>query len=186
MAGSIVADVNNAGLEGQLEYLAQEMGLQAVRKLLDGLGAKAMTESNTMPEEVEPRFRNLYFHCGREWQDEWSSMCNDRCPVCNAEIEPCRSEEIGQGVREVKALDAAEVAWSPATTTAVAGPSYSLRINGPTLREQRLLLERFLDSAGLPRHGDDRLLLEGIIEMLDTIADQARDQHGIDCLIDAE
>lgn len=60
-----------------------------------------MTESNTTTEEVEQQFRNFYLHCGWEWQDEWSSMCNDRCPVCNAEIEPCRSEEIRQGVCEV-------------------------------------------------------------------------------------
>ncbi len=54
----------------------------------------AMTDLNDMPEEVEIRFRNFYVHCDQEWQDEWDSMCNDRCPVCNAEIEPYKSEEI--------------------------------------------------------------------------------------------
>lgn len=26
--------------------------------------------------------------CGVEWTDEWSCACNDRCPECDAEIEP--------------------------------------------------------------------------------------------------
>jgi hypothetical protein len=42
------------------------------------------------------KFRN-YYRCpydGVEWQDNWSCMCNDRCPVCNAEIEPFNSEEL--------------------------------------------------------------------------------------------
>jgi len=61
----------------------------------------------TVSKEVEMRFRNFY-KCpndGEEWQDEWDSMCNDRCPKCNAEIEPYKSEDmtgdkpngIGQG-----------------------------------------------------------------------------------------
>ena len=29
-----------------------------------------------------------------EWHDNWSAMCNDRCPVCNHEVEPYNSEEI--------------------------------------------------------------------------------------------
>lgn len=39
-------------------------------------------------------FLNRYKHCNVEWEDEWSCMCNDRCPVCNAEIEPYESIEI--------------------------------------------------------------------------------------------
>jgi transcription initiation factor IIE alpha subunit len=37
-----------------------------------------------------------YYHCpkdGVRWAD-WSCMCNDKCPICNAEIEPYRSDEI--------------------------------------------------------------------------------------------
>ena len=26
--------------------------------------------------------------CGVGWTDEWSCACNDRCPECDAEIEP--------------------------------------------------------------------------------------------------
>ena len=41
-------------------------------------------------------FRNFYkcSECGTEWQDEWDCTCNDRCPKCNAEIEPFKSEDI--------------------------------------------------------------------------------------------
>lgn len=37
---------------------------------------------------------NFYFHCGTEWSDPYcDSFHNDRCPVCNAEIEPYKSKE---------------------------------------------------------------------------------------------
>ena len=26
--------------------------------------------------------------CGTDWWDEWDCLCDDRCPTCNAEIEP--------------------------------------------------------------------------------------------------
>lgn len=48
-----------------------------------------------MPFEPE-KFRNHY-RCpygGFEWTDRWSCMCNDRCPLCNREIEPYTSEEL--------------------------------------------------------------------------------------------
>ena len=35
-------------------------------------------------------FLKYYRHdeCDVDWTDEWSCACNDRCPVCDAEIEP--------------------------------------------------------------------------------------------------
>lgn len=44
-------------------------------------------------------FANYYKHieCGVEWDDEWDCMCNDKCPDCNAEIEPYYSEELDRG-----------------------------------------------------------------------------------------
>ena len=30
--------------------------------------------------------------CGTEWQDEWDCQCNDKCPMCNKEIEPHHSD----------------------------------------------------------------------------------------------
>ncbi len=41
----------------------------------------------------ESWYCNHYRHCGQEWTADWSCQCNDRCPVCNAEIEPHYSEE---------------------------------------------------------------------------------------------
>ena len=44
-------------------------------------------------------YRNFY-HCDAEdcdnpaWEDEWSCMCNDKCPSCNAEIEPYKSKDL--------------------------------------------------------------------------------------------
>lgn len=45
LASSMAADVNNSGIEGQLEYLGQQMGLRAVRKLLDELATERRRES---------------------------------------------------------------------------------------------------------------------------------------------
>ncbi len=44
-------------------------------------------------QEDETRFANFYIHCRREWHEEWSCTCNDRCPVCNHEIEPYASRD---------------------------------------------------------------------------------------------
>ncbi|OGT89710.1 MAG: hypothetical protein A2286_04085 [Gammaproteobacteria bacterium RIFOXYA12_FULL_61_12] len=33
-------------------------------------------------------FTMTYEHCGQIWHEAWTSACNDRCPVCNKEIEP--------------------------------------------------------------------------------------------------
>lgn len=40
------------------------------------------------------RFINHYEHCGQFWQDVSECTNNDRCPVCNREIEPYESEDI--------------------------------------------------------------------------------------------
>lgn len=39
-----------------------------------------------MDESVN--FEVRYVHCGEEWVDYWSCDCNDKCPICNKEIEP--------------------------------------------------------------------------------------------------
>jgi len=66
--------------------------------------AKAVVRTEALPtgvaacadvESEEPtRYRNRYRHCGQDWGDTWSCACNDKCPVCNAEIEPFESERI--------------------------------------------------------------------------------------------
>ena len=65
---------------------------------------------------------------------------------------------------------------------------YTLSIDGKLFRSQRELLMKIADLARQkrtysPMPGDDALL-EGIMELTDAIADQAHDQHGIDCLLD--
>lgn len=42
------------------------------------------------------KYLNYYecSECGARWEDEWDCACNDKCPDCNAEIEPYKSEEI--------------------------------------------------------------------------------------------
>lgn len=51
--------------------------------------------------KAETGYINYYRHTdcpvkpGVEWWDQWSCACNDRCPECNAEIEPWKSEEDG-------------------------------------------------------------------------------------------
>ena len=32
--------------------------------------------------------------CEVSWADEWSAMCNDRCPVCDLEMTPVRSRDL--------------------------------------------------------------------------------------------
>jgi hypothetical protein len=47
-------------------------------------------------------FRNKYRHeeCGASWEDEYSCICNDKCPSCNAEIEPEESDDLTVRVME--------------------------------------------------------------------------------------
>jgi hypothetical protein len=37
------------------------------------------------------KYVNHFYHCNVQWDDEWSCMCNDECPVCHHEIEPYAS-----------------------------------------------------------------------------------------------
>ena len=64
---------------------------------------------------------------------------------------------------------------------------YELRLDGKLFRAQRELLLRIADLARRerpyePRPGDDRLL-EGLLGLTDSIADQAHDRYGIECLL---
>lgn len=63
---------------------------------------------------------------------------------------------------------------------------YRLDIDGPLFREQRRLLFKLADYARrgvpmpqLPQHAE---LLDGLLELTDSIADQAYDKYGIECL----
>jgi regulator of RNase E activity RraB len=58
-------------------------------------------------------FRNKYHHdeCAVSWQDEHSCMCNDRCPSCNAEIEPEDSDDLSFMVFENERDDSYYGPW---------------------------------------------------------------------------
>jgi hypothetical protein len=65
---------------------------------------------------------------------------------------------------------------------------YALRINGPLLADQRRLLLKVMDTVfrGDPYVAEsphDEEMLQGILALLDEIADQAHDRHGLDSLI---
>lgn len=42
----------------------------------------------------EDQSRSGYGKPADEWTMVWSCMCNDKCPTCNAEIEPYKSDEL--------------------------------------------------------------------------------------------
>lgn len=48
----------------------------------------------TPPALYLNRYRCVNHAIPVEWDDEWDCMCNDRCPECNAEIEPFESEDL--------------------------------------------------------------------------------------------
>ena len=65
--------------------------------------------------------------------------------------------------------------------------SYRLSIDGPLFRRQRELLIRLAEAARSGRPGElgpeQAELLEGLVGLTDTVADQAHDRYGIDCLL---
>jgi hypothetical protein len=66
--------------------------------------------------------------------------------------------------------------------------TYHLHLDGKLFRRQRELLLKIADLVRRkqpyePSPGDEELL-EGLLTLSDAIADQAHDQHGIDCLLD--
>ncbi len=54
--------------------------------------------------------------CGTEWEDEWSCMCNDRCPECDAEVEPVSSEDLSRPLSHDDYLGAARKIFGSETS----------------------------------------------------------------------
>ena len=67
---------------------------------------------------------------------------------------------------------------------------YTLEIDGPRLRLQRELLQRLFDTACRQEPiflgSEETGLLEGLLNLTDTLADQAADRYGIDCLLQTQ
>jgi hypothetical protein len=65
------------------------------------------------------RYRNYYCcaqdHAPEFWDDTSDSQNNDRCPICNAETEPYRSEVLGHranGLMDAALLRQAQMAFA--------------------------------------------------------------------------
>lgn len=73
----------------------------AMLATLDGKPAPAPLDRPDIPARFINHYRCTHesreayeSQAPAEWVDEWSCTCNDRCPVCNAEVEPYESEEV--------------------------------------------------------------------------------------------
>jgi len=55
-------------------------------------------EDNLKAEWYENRYDCS--ECNAAWTDEWSCMCNDRCPECDCETQPTSSIDLSQPLTE--------------------------------------------------------------------------------------
>jgi hypothetical protein len=58
--------------------------------------------------------------CGTSWTDEWSCMCDDRCPECNVECVPVSSVDLSRPVTADDYLRAARLITGSADAPASA------------------------------------------------------------------
>lgn len=88
--------IQMTGLDGHCVVRESKLLRDAKQLVAD---IQAMAQPLTTPKTESDRndsseFENHYLcTCGEEWQDTWSSACNDRCPSCNREIEPYASDD---------------------------------------------------------------------------------------------
>jgi hypothetical protein len=79
--------------EGKCEHFADvsEMDDNEIDELCESLNMDFEVEE----EEDKDRYTNHYLcpNDSTRWDDNWSCMCNDRCPNCDAEIEPYASTD---------------------------------------------------------------------------------------------
>ena len=97
LPGEEVAELFRWLSEKEWEDRDAEMKADSRAARSDFLVQEAIEQrANGTPSEVpENEFLNFY-KCpddGTEWTMIWTCMCDDRCPKCNAEIEPYRSED---------------------------------------------------------------------------------------------
>lgn len=52
--------------------------------------------------ETVPHYRNYYrcTHCDTYWSDDWSCQCDDRCPNCDASMQPYDSDDLHEPAEE--------------------------------------------------------------------------------------
>lgn len=84
-------------VSGELQSDIQQLAVNFNEKLQE-LESHLFQESTDIEEEEGQKYLNHYEcdqpGCGEVWDDEWSCMCDDRCPKCNTPMSPIRSEEI--------------------------------------------------------------------------------------------
>jgi hypothetical protein len=83
--------------------------------------------------------RYLCSECGGVWEDEWSCMCDDDCPHCDARhMEPCDSIDLTEVIESRD--DAFVVLRSPAS--AEDKPAYRVVVELPTREAAEAFLKR--------------------------------------------
>ncbi|WP_422451934.1 hypothetical protein [Endozoicomonas sp. ALC066] len=78
--------------EKDVPYYVSGKPIESVDKLPEDINPEEYADSFDF---IEMDYLNHYEHCGENWKMTHSCQCNDRCPVCNKEIEPYKSEVIG-------------------------------------------------------------------------------------------
>jgi hypothetical protein len=121
--------------------------------------------------------------CGRTVNVSYAQLAEIGTPLClECDAEMILLNGVVPTVFEAEIVDAAE----PGTALSV---PYYLIIGGSEFRSQRELLLKLRDLTDgeapySPAPGDQELL-EGLIHLTDELADQAHDNYGVDCLLDA-
>ena len=62
-----------------------------------------MSDQSQYDQEILVRWFENHYQCHKcevSWNDEWSCMCNDRCPKCGHETEPTTSRDLSRPVTD--------------------------------------------------------------------------------------
>ena len=74
-------------------------------------------------------FENFYqcSECGTNWTDEWSCKCDDRCPRCDAEMEPLDSTDFSRPLSAEDYRAAASIMFDSPNLAAWISPEEAAR-----------------------------------------------------------
>lgn len=84
-----------------------------------------------------------YYKCGRcatEWTDEWSCMCDDRCPNCDCSMSPLESDDL----TEIIELENGRYVVYVSPVTAEDRPDYRIRGSFATHLEAQKFVQETL------------------------------------------
>lgn len=95
-ACAVIHDEVQFNMASQVEDTREKIWFRVPRKAVVELCPLAASSLEPKESGPAPWYRNYYrcSVCRTAWEDEWDCTCNDRCPRCNAEIEPIRSERL--------------------------------------------------------------------------------------------